>query len=103
LWDTPGALPVLTGLRTDRREVLVTTTFDALPDNRHADPQPSVYPFILALCMGVLWIGSVFSPYFILVGMGLALVGMFGWGLQSLQLQGPEKVETLEQVIEVPA
>jgi cytochrome c oxidase subunit 1 len=103
LWDTVGALPVLTGLRTDRREVLVTTTFDALPDHRHQGPQPSVFPFILALCMGVLWIGSVFSPYFVLVGVGLALIGMFGWGWQSLTLHGPEKVETMDQVIEVSA
>jgi cytochrome c oxidase subunit 1 len=103
LWDTPGALPVLTGLRTDRREVLVTTTFDALPDHRHHDPDPSVFPFILALTMGVLWIGSVFSPYFVLGGIGLALIGMFGWALQSLKLDGPEKVETRDQVIEVLA
>jgi cytochrome c oxidase subunit 1 len=101
LWDTPGALPVLTGLRTDRREVLVTTTFDALPDHRHHDPQPSVFPFILALCMGVLWIGSVFSPYFVLGGIGLALLGMLGWALQSLKPEGPEKVETRDRVIEV--
>src|SRR5581483_11043874 len=31
LWDTSVELPVVTGLRSDRREVLITTTFDAEP------------------------------------------------------------------------
>jgi hypothetical protein len=53
--------------------------------------------------MGVVWIGSVFSPYAILGGLGLSLIAMFGWGLQSLQLSGPEKVETAEAIVEVAA
>ena len=35
LWDTTVELPVVAGLRTDRREVLLTTAFDARPDARH--------------------------------------------------------------------
>jgi cytochrome c oxidase subunit 1 len=75
LWDTTLDLPVLTGFRTDRREVLVTTTFDARPDSRHAHPTGSIWPLYLALCMGVVFIGSIFSPYFVLGGLGLALIG----------------------------
>lgn len=83
LWQTTNALPVMTGLRTDRREVLITTTFDAQPDARHSSPSGSIWPVYLAACMGVVFIGSIFRPYWVLVGIALALVGLFGWGWQS--------------------
>ncbi|HXD47538.1 MAG TPA: cytochrome c oxidase subunit I [Gemmatimonadaceae bacterium] len=83
LWDTDVELPVVTGLRTDRKEVLITSTFDAMPDSRHSSPEPSIWPAYLALCMGVVFIGSIFSPYYVLGGLGLSMIGLFGWGWQS--------------------
>ena len=94
LWDTSLDLPVLTGFRTDRREVLVTTTFAAHPDARHAAPSDSIWPLYLALCMAVVFIGSIFSPYFVLGGLGLALIGMAGWGWTESVPQGRERVAT---------
>jgi len=94
LWDTSLDLPVLTGFRTDRREVLVTTTFAARPDSRHASPSDSIWPLYLALCMAVVFIGSIFSPYFVLGGLGLALIGMAGWGWTESVPQGRERVAT---------
>ena len=81
LWDTGAPLPVITGLRTDRREVLVTTTFDAQPDHRHKHPTASIWPLVMALVMGEVWIGSIFTPWAVLGGFGLTLLGMLGWGL----------------------
>ncbi|HEY2864475.1 MAG TPA: cbb3-type cytochrome c oxidase subunit I, partial [Casimicrobiaceae bacterium] len=52
LWSTAVEREVMTGLRTDRKEMLITTPFDAAPDSRHAAPQPSIWPLYLALCMG---------------------------------------------------
>jgi cytochrome c oxidase subunit I+III len=92
LWDTTVELPVVTGLSSERREVLITTTFDALPDSRHHGPGRSIWPFYLAMCMGVTFIGSIFSPYLVLVGLGLALIGLAGWAWQSLKPSGPERV-----------
>jgi cytochrome c oxidase subunit 1 len=83
LWTTAIELEVVTGLRTDRREILVTTAFDAVPDSRHASPEGSIWPFYLALCMGVVFIGSIFTPYFVLGGLGLSSLGLLGWGWQS--------------------
>jgi len=83
LWETSVDLPVMTGLRNDRREVLITTTFDARPVSRQESPSDSVWPLYLALCMAVVFIGSIFSPYFVLGGLGLSLLGLLGWGLQS--------------------
>ena len=84
----------VTGLRTDRREVLVTTTFDALPDSRHVAPDPSVWPLYLALCMGVVFIGSIFSPYYrARRDWAWPAIGMLGWGIQSTKTIEPEIVE----------
>jgi len=94
LWETSNALPVMTGLRTDRREVLITTTFDARPDARHSSPRGSIWPLYLALCMGVMFIGSIFRPYWVLVGIGLSLIGLFGWGWQSSRPIERERIAT---------
>ena len=101
LWETTVELPVVTGLRSDRREVLVTTTFDARPDPRHEDPEPSIWPLYLALCVGVTFIGGIFSPYMVLVGIGLAFPGMFFWARQSLENhRGPDRVAAPEALAE---
>jgi cytochrome c oxidase subunit I+III len=100
LWDTSVELPVVTGLSTDRREVLVTTTFDARPDHRHKSPHGSIWPCYLAGCMAVIFIGSIFSPYFVLGGLGLSLIGMLGWALASSNKGDRELVATGEQLVE---
>jgi hypothetical protein len=101
LWDTTVELPVLTGLRRDRREVLITTAFDAQPDSRHQGPRGSIWPLYLALCMAVLFIGSIFSPYFVLGALGLSMIGLAGWGWQSTrESKGPERVATPAPVTE---
>jgi cytochrome c oxidase subunit I+III len=101
LWDTTVELPVLTGLRRDRREVLITTAFDAQPDSRHQGPKGSIWPLYLALCMAVLFIGSIFSPYFVLGALGLSVIGLAGWGWQgSEEAKGPERVATPAPVTE---
>jgi cytochrome c oxidase subunit 1 len=92
LWETTVDQPVVTGLRTDRREVLVTTTFDARPDSRHESPSGSIWPFYVALCMGIVFIGSIFSPYAVLGGLAVALIGLFCWGWQSTRPSGVERV-----------
>jgi heme/copper-type cytochrome/quinol oxidase subunit 1 len=94
LWDTTVDLPVLTGFRTDRREVLVTTTFDAQPDSRHEHPNGSIWPLYLALCMGVVFIGSIFTPYAVLGGLGLSMIGLAGWGWAGSHSSGHERVAT---------
>jgi cytochrome c oxidase subunit 1 len=80
LWEATVELAVMTGLRSDRKEVLLTTTFDARPDSRHASPDGSVWPLYVALCMGLVFIGSIFSPYFVLGGLAVSMIGLFGWG-----------------------
>ena len=94
LWDT-GELPVITGLRTDRRDTLITTTFDARPESSQVAPDPSIWPLYLALCMGLVFIGSIFSPYFVLVGVGVAMFGLLGWGWESVK-------DIRQEIVELP-
>jgi cytochrome c oxidase subunit 1 len=35
LWENPSDSPVITGLSRDKRQVLVTTTLDAIPNHRY--------------------------------------------------------------------
>jgi cytochrome c oxidase subunit 1 len=78
----------------------VTTTFDAEPDYRHRQPTASIWPFFLALCMAETWIGSVFTPWAVLIGFGLTLLGMLGWGWQSSQHIEMERIDTDTQIVD---
>jgi cytochrome c oxidase subunit 1 len=73
------ARPVVTGLRSDVREVLVTTVLDAVPDHLHFQPSPSVWPLLAALATGVLFISGIFTPWGFVVGSALVTVALIGW------------------------
>ena len=79
LWESGDTLPVVTGLAVDRREVLLTTVMDAVPDARHTMQRPSIWPLITALaiatCFGVL----IFSPWGLVVGAVLIFAALSGW------------------------
>ena len=62
LWDEQGELPVVTGLRVDDKEMLLTTVVAATPDLREPVAEPSLWPFIAAVATGVLFVSSIFSP-----------------------------------------
>jgi cytochrome c oxidase subunit 1 len=89
LWTHDGALPVVTGLRTDRREFLVTTALDAEPDNRHEHPGESIWPLMMALCVGVTFIGAVFTPWAYVAGFVLSIGAFAGWAWPR---GGPEAI-----------
>ena len=79
LWEPDGELHVLTGLDPARREILVTTTLDAIPDSRHTEPGPSIWPLLAALATGAMFIISVYTPWGLIIGMALLTPAMFGW------------------------
>jgi cytochrome c oxidase subunit I len=68
LWQTPE-LPVATGLRADRREIVITTLVDAEPDMRETSPPPSIWPLVAALLTSVTLLGSIFTPWAIVWGL----------------------------------
>jgi cytochrome c oxidase subunit 1 len=78
-WTSHPEQPVVTGLRSDRRELLVTTLLDAEPDHRFVQPGPGWAPLLAALATGVTFIGAIFTPLAIAAGGALLVVAGVGW------------------------
>ncbi len=94
LWEQAEPLPVVTGLRTDVRDTLVTTLLDAEPDNKHRHPNPSIWPLLAALATTVLFVTLIFTPWGAVIGTPLLLLALLGWSWP----RGREKRE--QQLVE---
>ena len=92
LWDIGGELPVVTGLRVDDKEQLLTTVVDAKPDIREPIPEASPWPFISAVATGVLFISSIFSPWAIPVGAIPVAIALTAWFWPKDMKRQPEPV-----------
>jgi cytochrome c oxidase subunit I+III len=79
LWENPPGQPVVVGLRSDVRDVLVTYMLDAEPDHRSEFPTPSIWPFFTALAVSGLFIGSIFTPWAVVFGALPVFVALTGW------------------------
>jgi cytochrome c oxidase subunit I+III len=78
LWDEVP-LPVMTGLRVDDREQLTTTAIEALPDTRYPSPLPTIWPLLSAIALAALFIGSIFTPWAVVIGTAPLAVGLIAW------------------------
>jgi len=77
LWTEAGALSHATGLRTDRKEVIVTTAVEAEAVLRDTVPSPTIWPLITAIATTAMLIGSIYTPSAVVYGAiptGLALI-----------------------------
>jgi cytochrome c oxidase subunit I+III len=79
LWGEPMPRQVVTGLRSDRRELLITGAVDAEPDHRSELPSPSIWPLLAALATTGLFIGSIFTPWAVPIGAVPLFVTLVGW------------------------
>jgi cytochrome c oxidase subunit 1 len=79
LWSEPAILPVVEGLRVDKREVLVTTVHDALPNQREDLPDPSIWPLVSAVVSTGVLIWSIFTPWAITYGAIPVAIVFVGW------------------------
>jgi cytochrome c oxidase subunit 1 len=80
LWDERPDQPVIGGLETEHREVLVTTALDTVPHHRSRIPGSSVWPIITAVATGATLLAVIFTPWALPAGMilvGLALLGCY--------------------------
>ena len=69
LWSSAEeGLPVMDGLMSEEREVLITTAVEAEPDIRYSSPPPSIWPLLTALSLTALFIGSIFNQWAVVVG-----------------------------------
>ena len=72
-------LPVVEGVRNDRREVLLTTPVDAIPSHRWGMPGPSIWPLLAALALTVMFIWSVFEEWGVIWGAIPVAVTLTAW------------------------
>jgi cytochrome c oxidase subunit 1 len=78
-WTAAADRPVVTGLRVDRRDVLVTTLLDATPDHRHELDGPSIWPFLAAVATTIGIVLAVFTPWGVPIGSVLLFAAFTGW------------------------
>jgi hypothetical protein len=69
----------VTGLSTERKEVLITTLLDAEPQVRHPEPGSTGWPLAAALATGVFWITSIFTPWGVVIGGVLLFPALVLW------------------------
>jgi cytochrome c oxidase subunit 1 len=79
LWDAAPDQPVVVGMRTDHREVLVTKAVDAEPSHREELPSPSIWPFLVALTTGITLCGAIFYAWWFTMGTVLTAFALIGW------------------------
>jgi cytochrome c oxidase subunit 1 len=84
LWDAlgglgAGGLGVMTGLRLEPREVLLTTPGEARPDIRESSPKASIWPFLTGIAVTILFIGSIFDEWFLVWASLPMMVCLIGW------------------------
>jgi cytochrome c oxidase subunit I+III len=80
LWDRTPDAPVVTGLRVDCRETLITDVMDAEPSNKVEFPTPTIWPFLAAVATSLMFIGSIFTAWAVPVGalpIGVTLILWF--------------------------
>ena len=95
LWDEGDEHQVAVGTSTERREVLLTTTLDAQPDSRESHPHDSIWPFAMALAIGVLFITAIFTPLALPIGAVLGFIAFAGWAWptkQDVESESDEKI-----------
>jgi cytochrome c oxidase subunit 1 len=79
LWAEGRDMPVVTGLRVDRRELIGTSVTFAEPETRDPVPDPSIWPFLAAIATTVMLIGSIFTPWAVIWGLPPIAVTLIGW------------------------
>jgi len=79
LWENRKTFPTVTGLRADRKEVLVSTLTEAEPDLREPSPDPSIWPLLAAIAIGITFLWSVYTPWAVIYGAVPITVTLVGW------------------------
>jgi len=96
IWVQAPDQPVVVGLRSDVRHVLVTKMLDAEPDHIEEFPSPTIWPLLAALSTTALFIGSIFTPWAVVWGsipVAVTLIGWFWPKKKQAEERPPEEVK----------
>ncbi|HZV62814.1 MAG TPA: cytochrome c oxidase subunit I [Methylophilaceae bacterium] len=80
LWEEQAKPEHVTGLAANHREQLITSVIDASPDHRSSFPEPSIWPFLSAIAVSILFIGSIYTPWAVVwasIPVAIALTAWF--------------------------
>jgi cytochrome c oxidase subunit 1 len=102
LWEDPPDQPIVVGLRSDVRDVLVTHVLDAEPDHRVRFPDPSIWPLLTALATTLLFIWSIFTPWGVVYGAAPLFVAMVGWFWPKAPDEGGTPVSPRHRTLPLP-
>ncbi|WP_027686944.1 cytochrome c oxidase subunit I [Rhizobium leguminosarum] len=72
-------LAVASGLSVDRRELIVSSVVEALPEARESSPGNSIWPLWSALATTALLIWSIFTPWAVVWGSIPVSIALIGW------------------------
>jgi len=92
LWTMKPDQPVVTGLRTDVPQVLITHPLDGEPEHRETLAGPTIWPFITAIAITIGFIWSIFSPWGVPYGMLICVPPFLGWFWPRRERRQPELV-----------
>jgi cytochrome c oxidase subunit I len=67
------------GLEVNKRELLVTTTTEAYPEIRESSPVPSIWPFLAAVAVGLVFVSSIFTPWAVVWGSIPVAITLIAW------------------------
>lgn len=79
LSDQSETLPVAARLAIDRRELVVSSVVEALPEARESSPGNSIWPLWSAIAATVMLIWSIFTPWAVVWGSIPVAVALVGW------------------------
>ena len=100
LWERSASPPVVRGIRSDIREVLVTDVMDAEPVHKSRFPEPSIWPFLTAVVTALILAGAIFTPWAVVYGAVPLFVTLVGWFWPK---QPPEEEVTEPMALGDPA
>jgi heme/copper-type cytochrome/quinol oxidase subunit 1 len=80
IWAYGEEIPVMTGLKTDRPETLITTTMTTQPLYRHELPAPTLAPLGMAIVIGGMLTAGIFTPWGLPMGSLVVIVPFYFWG-----------------------
>jgi len=78
LWEDPDQ-PAASGLRVERRELVISTIAAAIPEARDASPANSIWPFFAAIATTAMLISSIFTPWAVVWGALPISATLIGW------------------------
>jgi cytochrome c oxidase subunit 1 len=80
LWAYGDEIPVMTGLRTDRPETLITSIMTTEPVYKHEMPNPSIAPLVMAIVISAMLIAGIFTQWGVVYGTFAIVIPFYLWG-----------------------